>query len=75
MGTDPAPFMANLFLYFCENKWVSELRKKDLQKARLISNTFRLFDDLCALNNKRLFEKCCSEIYPQELELKKENFL
>jgi len=73
MGTDPAPFMANLFLYFYENKWATELRKKDLWKARLFSNTFRFIDDLCALNDKGEFEKCCSEIYPPELELKKEN--
>ena len=28
MGTDPAPFMANLFLYYYENKFMKELLKR-----------------------------------------------
>ena len=34
MGSDPAPFFANLFLYFYESKWMNELKKNDLIKAR-----------------------------------------
>ena len=73
MGSDPAPFMANLFLYFYENKWLLELKKKDLHKARLFSNTFRFIDDLCTINDNNEFERNYQQIYPVELELKKEN--
>ena len=73
MGSDPAPFMANLFLYYFENKWLQDTKKRDLQKARMFSNTFRFIDDLCALNDKGEFERNCKQIYPEELELKKEN--
>ena len=34
MGSDPAPFFANLFVYFYESKWMNELKKNDLIKAR-----------------------------------------
>ena len=44
MGSDPAPFMANLFLYHFESKWVKNLKKENLQKARRFSNTFRFID-------------------------------
>ena len=73
MGSDPAPFMANLFLYFYENKWLMQLKKKDLVSARKFGNTFRFIDDLCAINDGGLFEKHFREIYPPELELKKEH--
>lgn len=73
MGSDPAPFMANLFLYFYENKWLTDLRKKDLPSARKFGNTFRFIDDLCAINDGGLFEKHYKDIYPPELELKKEH--
>ena len=73
MGSDPAPFMANLFLYYYENRWLKNLKKKDLISARKFSNTFRFIDDLCAINDGGLFEKHHHEIYPPELELKKEH--
>ena len=73
MGSDPAPFMANLFLYFYENKWLMKLKKQDLVSARKFGSTFRFIDDLCAINDESLFEKHCKEIYPRELELKKEH--
>ena len=34
MGSDPAPFFANLFLYFYESKYVKSLMKRDLSRAR-----------------------------------------
>ena len=73
MGSDPAPFMANLFLYFYERKWVLNTKKSNLRKARLFGNTFRFIDDLIAINDVGLFESSFKEIYPVELELKKEN--
>lgn len=73
MGSDPAPFMANLFLYFYENQYVRDLKKQNLRLARRFSNTFRYIDDLCAINDNGEFERTFRNIYPRELELKKEN--
>ena len=49
------------------------LKKKDLHSARKFGNTFRFIDDLCAINDGGLFERYHHEIYPPELELKKEH--
>ena len=73
MDSDPAPFMANLFLYHYESKWLKELKKTNLVKARKFSNTFRFIDDLNAMNDGGLFEQNFKDIYPPELELKKEH--
>ena len=73
MGSDPAPFMANLFLFFYENKWVLKTKKSNLKHARMFGNTFRFIDDLIAINDGGLFENNYMDIYPEELELKKEN--
>ena len=37
------------------------------------NNAFRFIDDLLSLNEDSTFEKHCKDIYPTELELKKEN--
>ena len=73
MGSDPAPFFANLFLYFYEKKWITELKKRDLLKARKLGNIFRFIDDLSSINDNGEFERSYKEIYPEELELGKEN--
>ena len=73
MGSDPAPFMANLFLYSYESKWVLKTKKCHLKEARMFGNTFRFIDDLIAINDGGLFEKNYNNIYPEELKLKKEN--
>ena len=44
-----------------------------VHSARKFSNTFRFIDDLCAINDDGLFERHHHEIYPPELELKKEH--
>ena len=73
MGSDPAPFFANLFLYFYESKYLRMLQRSDLRKARRFSNVFRFIDDLIAINDWKEFEKCFKDIYTTELELGKEN--
>ena len=73
MGSDPAPFFANLFLYFYESKWMDSLKKKDLLRARKFGNLFRFIDDLSAINDDGEFENNFKDIYPPELELGKEN--
>jgi len=52
---------------------VKSLKKTDVVKARQFRNTFRFIDDLLAINDNGEFEKCFREIYPPELELKKEH--
>ena len=71
--SDPAPFMANLFLYYYESKYVKEVKKKDLFTARKFRNTFRFIDDLLAINDDGEFQRSFKDIYPPELELKKEH--
>ena len=71
MGSDPAPFMANLLLYYFEDKWIRKTKRKDLFLARKFCNVFRFIDDLAAINDSGEFEKVIEEIYPPELELKK----
>ena len=73
MGSDPAPFFANLFLYFYESKWMNKLKKNDLIKARKLCNIFRFIDDLNSINDEGEFESNYSNIYPEELQLGKEN--
>ena len=73
MGSDPAPFFANLFLYFYETKWMNELRKNDLIKARKLCNIFRFINDLNSIDDGGEFESNYSNIYPEELQLDKEN--
>lgn len=73
MGSDPSPFMANLFLYYYENKFVRECKSSDKSKVRFFNNSFRFIDDLSIFNDNGEFEKNIKNIYPKELELKKEN--
>ena len=73
MGSDPAPFVANLFLYFYENKFLDKLKKEDLHRARRLRHVFRFIDDLIALNDKNEFAKSYKEIYPEEMELNPEH--
>ena len=73
MGSDPAPFMTNLFLYHYEYNYVKETKKTDLFKARRFRHTFRFKDDLLAINDGGEFESCFKDIQPPELELKKEH--
>ena len=73
MGSDPAPFMANLFLYYYENKWIKNLKKVNLQKARKFCNTFRFIDDLLTINDNNEFLQSIHEIYPAELQLNLEH--
>ena len=57
MDSDPAPFFANLFLYFYESKRMNELKKNDLIKARKLCNIFRFIDDLNSISDGGEFER------------------
>ena len=73
MGSDPAPFFANLFLAHKEGNWVKAQRKLGASTVRKIDNSFQLIDDLLSLNDDSTLEKHDRDIHSTELELKKEN--
>lgn len=73
MGTDCAPFLANLYLYALEFKFLDKMTKENISLARKFSNSFRYIDDLLTFNNDDLMNKYMNEIYPKELVLNKEN--
>ena len=70
MGTDCAPLLANLFLFYYEYRYMKNLIKNNLTLAKKYSHTVRYIDDLLTLNNSG-FEDTINDIYPPELELKK----
>lgn len=73
MGTDCAPFLANLYLYALEYNFLEKLTKENIHEARKFSNCFRYIDDLIAFNNNNLMDKYKHKIYPKEMVLNKEN--
>ena len=73
MGSDPAPYFANLFLYHYESSWLKSIKKNNNTLARKFGNVFRNIDDLLALNDGESFGSFHKEIYPVELQLNKEN--
>ena len=73
MGSDPAPFFDNFFLAHKKADWVKAQRKFRTNNVRKINNSFWFIDDLLSLNDDSIFEKHYKDIYPTELELKKEN--
>ena len=73
MGIDPAPFWANLYLYYYEEKHVTSLMKTDSFRARLYKYAARFIDDQCNLNDSGQFKNACQSIYPPELHVKCEH--
>ena len=75
MGIDPAPQMANLYLYAYESKFMETLTKENYGAARKFNHTRRYIDDLNTLNNDGQLEKYHKEgrIYPPEMKLNQEN--
>ena len=73
MGSDTAHVMANLFLFYYEYKWIRKTKCKDLIQVGKVSHMFRFIDDRTVINNVGQCEKVYYEIYPHELELKREN--
>lgn len=70
MGTDCAPFLANLFLYSYEYKWIDKQRRnKNYHILKFFKSCSRYIDDLLLINNDDLMTKVMTEIYPKELIL------
>ena len=70
MGTDCAPVLANLFLFYYEYQYMKELIKNNLRLAKRFNYTMRYIDALLTLNNN-VFADEIAHIYPPELELKR----
>ena len=63
--------MTSLFLYYYERKWLLKTKKWDLQKAGIFSSIFKFIGDLWTFDNNK-FKNNYNNIYPDELQLKKE---
>jgi hypothetical protein len=73
MGTDCAPFLANLYLFALESSWMDEKGEQgQLEVLQCFKHCFRYIDDLATFNNDGLMEKVCKEIYG-EMRLKRES--
>jgi hypothetical protein len=70
MGTDCAPFLANLFLFSYEFQWMNDkLKKKNFYILEKFKYCCRYIDDLFAINNNKLLSKLKHQIYPPELDI------
>ena len=67
MGTDCAPFLANLFLFSYENEWIVKTAKTDRKLAKSFNDSVRYIDDLLTINNNGLMKEHMKDIYPEEL--------
>ena len=71
MGTNCAPLVADLFLFFYERDFMMSL--SDVKQATVIdafNTTSRYLDDILNINNI-YFDNMVSQIYPSELQLNK----
>ena len=75
MGIDPAPQMANLYLYAYKARFMQKLTKENYGAAKKFSFTRRFIDDLNTINNDGYLEEYHrnGSIYPEEMQLNKEN--
>ena len=73
MGIDPAPFMANLYLYSYEYEFMERMTATNYGVAKAYNKTHRFIDDLGTLNNNGRLGEQYQQIYPPELILNKEN--
>ena len=73
MGIDPAPQMANLYLYYYEYIYMEKLTVDDYGKAVKFNKTRRFIDDIGTINNDGLLMQEKGNIYPKELVLNEEN--
>ena len=70
MGTDCAPFLANLFLYSYESEWIIEQQKlNNYSLIHAFKHSCRYIDDLLLANNCDIMIEKMGEIYPKELVL------
>ena len=64
MRSDPAPFIANLFLYTYDVRFMFNLKKDTISRVKNLRHVFRFIDDLIALNDNDEFMRSYKDIYP-----------
>ena len=70
MGTDCAPFLANLFLFSYESEWMDrQWKEKKYHRLKYFKFCHRYIDDLLSINNNNQLDNYVKEIYPEELSL------
>ena len=70
MGTDCAPYLANLFLFAYEFDFLNDtLKLKDVKTLYKFNKCHRYIDDLLAINNDGTLNEFKDRIYPPELQL------
>ena len=55
---NPAPFSANLHIYFYEYKFINKFIKTNAHMAMKYRHSIRFIDDECNLNDGGEFGKC-----------------
>lgn len=73
MGMDPAPFWANLYLYWYECKYINTLITTNKVTALKYHGCSRFIDDMCCINDGGEFGKSFVNIYPPSMQLKVEH--
>jgi hypothetical protein len=77
MGTDCAPFLANLYLFAKEYKFIKEQIRQQAPGYMLLVARFelvkRFIDDLFNVNGDGVIAEYMNQIYPASLVLNKEN--
>ena len=69
MGTDCAPFIANLFLYAYEFQWINkQIKNKNFKLLQKFKGCCRYIDDLLLINNDEEMNVAKTKIYPPELD-------
>ena len=68
IGKGCAPFLANLFLYSYEFKYMDRVCKENYNLATKLSFSCRYIDDLITLNNVGIFDNKRGCIYPRSLK-------
>ena len=66
MGTDCAPFLANLYLFALEYKWMTKIEEEnDVEKLRILENSWRsrYIDYFFSINGTELLEEELGELY------------
>ena len=70
MGTDCAPFLANLFLFAHEYKWIlKQVKTKKLYLLNKFKGCCLYIDDLYLINNDDTMKRVRHQMYPKELNL------
>ena len=65
MGTDCAPYLANLFLFYYEHEWMMKTKETNPKLARQFNKSARYIDNLLTINNDGLMMNTCLTSTPE----------